>query len=69
MGSFAIPLFLGGVKVKMIGPLIFQQATLTADLPFAAAISSVLFATSFALLVAYTWAGTSMRHGVEAPGR
>jgi ABC-type spermidine/putrescine transport system permease subunit I len=28
MGSFAIPLFLGGVKVKMIGPLIFQQATL-----------------------------------------
>ena len=69
MGSFAIPMFLGGVKVKMIGPLIFQQATLTADLPFAAAISSVLFATSFALLVAYTWAGASMRHGVEAPGR
>jgi putative spermidine/putrescine transport system permease protein len=69
MGSFAIPLFLGGVKVKMIGPLIFQQATLTADLPFAAAISSVLFATSFALLVAYTWAGAAMRHGVEAQGR
>jgi putative spermidine/putrescine transport system permease protein len=67
MGSFAIPLFLGGIKVKMIGPLIFQQATLTVDWPFAAAISSVLFMTSFALLVVYTWAGA--RHGAEAAGR
>jgi ABC-type spermidine/putrescine transport system permease subunit I len=56
MGSFAIPLFLGGVKVKMIGPLIFQQATLTVDWPFAAAVSSVLFATSLLLLVVSTWA-------------
>jgi putative spermidine/putrescine transport system permease protein len=64
MGSFAIPLFLGGVKVKMIGPLIFQQATLTVDWPFAAAISSVLFAVSFLLLVAYTWLGADRRPGV-----
>ena len=69
MGSFAIPLFLGGVKVKMIGPLIFQQATLTVDWPFAAAISSVLFATSFVLLIAYTLAGASTRGGVETAGR
>ena len=69
MGSFAIPLFLGGIKVKMIGPLIFQQATLTVDWPFAAAISSVLFATSLALLVAYTWIGGSARGGAEAHGR
>jgi putative spermidine/putrescine transport system permease protein len=65
MGSFAIPLFLGGVKVKMIGPLIFQQATLTIDWPFAAAISSVLFATSFVLLVLYSMAGAA-RGGPEA---
>ena len=69
MGSFAIPLFLGGIKVKMIGPLIFQQATLTVDWPFAAAISSVLFATSFALLVAYTWAGAARGRGAEAAAR
>lgn len=69
MGSFAIPLFLGGIKVKMIGPLIFQQATLTVDWPFAAAISSLLFATSLALLAAYTWVGESRRGGAEAPGR
>jgi ABC-type spermidine/putrescine transport system permease subunit I len=56
MGSFAIPLFLGGVKVKMVGPLIFQQATLTIDWPFAAAVSSVLFATSLALLIVYAFA-------------
>ena len=68
MGSFAIPLFLGGVKVKMIGPLIFQQATLTIDWPFAAAISSVLFVTSFALLVLYTRAG-AMRGGPETVAR
>jgi putative spermidine/putrescine transport system permease protein len=68
MGSFAIPLFLGGVKVKMIGPLIFQQATLTVDWPFAAAISSVLFATSFLLLVAYTLAGATTRGGMQAAG-
>ena len=68
MGSFAIPLFLGGVKVKMIGPLIFQQATLTIDWPFAAAISSVLFATSFALLVLYTMAGAT-RGGPETVAR
>ncbi len=61
MGSFAIPLFLGGVKVNMVGPLIYQQATLTADLPFAAAVSSVLFATSLLLLVAYAWAGRALR--------
>jgi putative spermidine/putrescine transport system permease protein len=61
MGSFAIPLFLGGVKVKMIGPLIFQQATLTVDWPFAAAISSVLFSVSFLLLVLYTWLGAERR--------
>jgi putative spermidine/putrescine transport system permease protein len=69
MGSFAIPLFLGGIKVKMIGPLIFQQATLTVDWPFAAAISSVLFATTLALLAAYTWIGGSARGGAEATGR
>ena len=60
MGSFAIPLFLGGVKVNMVGPLIFQQATLTADLPFAAAVSSVLFATSLLLLVVYAWVGSAL---------
>lgn len=69
MGSFAIPLFLGGVKVKMIGPLIFQQATLTVDWPFAAAISSVLFATSFLLLVGYTLAGAATRGGMQTVGR
>ena len=68
MGSFAIPLFLGGLKVKMIGPLIFQQATLTIDWPFAAAISSVLFVTSFVLLVLYTRAG-AMRGGPETVAR
>jgi putative spermidine/putrescine transport system permease protein len=57
MGSFAIPLFLGGVNVNMLGPLIFQQATLTVDWPFAAAVSSVLFGTSLLLLVIYAWAG------------
>ena len=67
MGSFAIPLFLGGVKVNMVGPLIFQQATLTADGPFAAAVSSVLFATSLLLLVAYAWAASALR--AEPGGR
>ncbi len=61
MGSFAIPLFLGGVKVNMVGPLIFQQATLTVDGPFAAAVSSVLFATSVVLLIAYAWVGGALR--------
>jgi putative spermidine/putrescine transport system permease protein len=61
MGSFAIPLFLGGVKVNMVGPLIFQQATLTVDGPFAAAVSCVLFATSLLLLIAYAWVGTALR--------
>jgi putative spermidine/putrescine transport system permease protein len=64
MGSFAIPLFLGGVKVNMVGPLIFQQATLTVDWPFAAAVSSVLFATSLLLLMIYAWVGRALR--VEA---
>ncbi len=67
MGSFAIPLFLGGVKVNMVGPLIFQQATLTVDGPFAAAVSSVLFATSLLLLVAYAWAASALR--AEPGGR
>ena len=67
MGSFAIPLFLGGVKVNMVGPLIFQQATLTVDGPFAAAVSSVLFATSVLLLVAYAWVGSALR--AESGGR
>jgi putative spermidine/putrescine transport system permease protein len=61
MGSFAIPLFLGGVKVKMIGPLIFQQATLTGDAAFAAAVSSVLFATSLLLLILYAYVGSALR--------
>jgi ABC-type spermidine/putrescine transport system permease subunit I len=69
MGSFAIPLFLGGVKVKMLGPLIFQQATLAVDWPFAAAISSVLFGTSFVLLLVYTWAGGALGRHLDAPGR
>ena len=68
MGSFAIPMFLGGVRVKIVGPLVFQQAMLTGDWPFAAAISSVLFATSLLLLVAYTWLGGA-RRGLEAAGR
>jgi putative spermidine/putrescine transport system permease protein len=67
MGSFAIPLFLGGVKVNMVGPLIFQQATLTVDWPFAAAVSSVLFATSLLLLMIYAWVGSALR--VEAGSR
>ena len=50
----------GGVKVNMVGLLIFQQATLTADLPFAAAVSSVLFATSLLLLVVYAWVGSAL---------
>ncbi|HYB43807.1 MAG TPA: ABC transporter permease subunit, partial [Candidatus Methylomirabilis sp.] len=61
MGSFAIPLFLGGVRVKMVGPLLYQQAMLNVDWPFAAAISSVLFATSLVLLVTYTWLGGERR--------
>lgn len=65
MGSFAIPMFLGGVRVKMIGPLVYQQAMITVDWPFAAAISSVLFATSFVLLLVYTWVGGSERRGLE----
>lgn len=69
MGSFAIPMFLGGVRVKMVGPLVFQQAMLTVDWPFAAAISSVLFATSLLLLVGYTWLGGGARRGLEAAGR
>lgn len=50
VSSFAIPLFLGGVSVRMIGPLIFQQAMFALDWPFAAAISVVLFAIAFLLL-------------------
>jgi putative spermidine/putrescine transport system permease protein len=69
MGSFAIPMFLGGVRVKMVGPLVFQQAILTVDWPFAAAISSVLFATSFVLLVAYTWLGGVQRGDLEPASR
>ena len=65
MGSFAIPLFLGGVKVNMLGPLIFQQATLTVDWPFAAAVSSVLFGTSLVLLVVYAWAGRGRGGGTR----
>ncbi len=66
MGSFAIPLFLGGVNVRMLGPLIFQQATLTIDWPFAAAVSSVLFATSLGILVVYTWATSRLRAGTSS---
>lgn len=69
MGSFAIPMFLGGVRVKMVGPLVFQQAMQTADWPFAAAISTVLFATSLLLLVAYAWLGGGPRRGAEATAR
>jgi len=69
MGSFAIPMFLGGVRVKMVGPLVFQQAMLTVDWPFAAAVSSVLFATSLLLLVVYTRLGGSVGRGAEAVGR
>ena len=59
--------FLGGAKVNMVGPLIFRQATVTMDLPFAAAVSSVLFATSLLLLVAYAWVGHTLR--AEAASR
>jgi putative spermidine/putrescine transport system permease protein len=69
MGSFAIPMFLGGVRVKMVGPLVFQQAMLTVDWPFAAAVSSVLFATSLLLLVVYTRLGGRVGRGAEAVGR
>ena len=69
MGSFAIPMFLGGVRVKIVGPLVFQQAMLTVDWPFAAAISSVLFATSLVLLVAYTLLAGRDRRGLEPVGR
>lgn len=55
LGNFIVPDILGGAKVMMIGNLVEQQFLSARNWPFGAALSVVIMAVMFALILVYIW--------------
>lgn len=51
--AFAIPLMVGSANTNLIGLVVYKQAMQLSNMPFAAAISVIMVATSAAILVTY----------------
>lgn len=54
VSAFAIPALLGGNRIPMLGVFIYQQAMVTGNLPFGAAMGLILLVTSIASLALVT---------------
>ena len=53
--AFAIPAMMGGGRVRMMGMLAYQQATISGNFPFAAAVGLSLAALTLVITVAYLY--------------
>jgi len=51
--AFAIPAMMGGGRVRMMGMLAYQQATISGNFPFAAAVGLSLAVLSLVIAIAY----------------
>lgn len=52
--AFAVPLMIGDTNTQMIGLIIYREALLNNDLPFASALSVIMVATNALILVGMT---------------
>lgn len=55
LGNFIVPDILGGAKVLMIGNLVEQQFLSARNWPFGAALSMMIMAVMFVLILVYLW--------------
>ncbi|MBS7700298.1 MULTISPECIES: ABC transporter permease [unclassified Chelatococcus] len=53
--AFAIPAMMGGGRVRMMGMLAYQQASINGNFPFAATVGICLFAMSLIITVVYLY--------------
>ena len=52
--AYIIPRYMGGQRVKMMAPLVYNQAMINGNFPFAAAISVILLVLALAGIIGYT---------------
>lgn len=55
VSAYVVPELLGGERVQVIPTMLTQQILILLDWQFGAAISTILIALTFAILVAYWW--------------
>lgn len=55
IGAYVVPELLGGERVQVIPTMLTQQILILLDWQFGAAISTILIALTFAVLVIYWW--------------
>lgn len=55
--SFVVPAVLGGVRVKTMASVAFEEVTLNLNVPFAAAVSLILLVLTTTIVAALGWLG------------